>query len=368
MKTEIRAGAPYVRTSNAETVSDSEVTFLAIRERLGAAADLPITFMYAGSRDATMWQRWGGPLYGFAALLARPAFRLEKGRGAFVLTNLRGHMPPRKLWRKLASGEQELNALAVYGIALDIDGTMSRAAIIEALRQRSDLTISYNTYSDGQNGEDRTRVVVIFSRPITGDLLHRLITCGGFGALCFAIEERLGLHGCDPMCMEAARCNFLPAYPPGVEPWFEIFGSVPIDAVVIAEQLVPDREAKRAEQRARREALDASRAPVSLIDISRALNVIPAHEYRVWFQVLAALHFETGGGSDGLDLAHAWSATAHNYDEYVVERLWVRFDPDHANPYTAGTIYLLAKQYDPRFVIGGGFRVAAPARVRPPPA
>lgn len=60
----------------------------------------------------------------------------------------------------------------------------------------------------------------------------------------------------------------------------------------------------------------------------------PDCDYDRWLAVLMALHFETGGSADGLELACQWSAG----DDSEVEEKWRSFRVDAINPVGLGTL------------------------------
>lgn len=51
----------------------------------------------------------------------------------------------------------------------------------------------------------------------------------------------------------------------------------------------------------------------------------PGRDYDLWVKVGAALHHQTEGGADGLDLWHEWSAKSDLYDADAVDRKWASF-------------------------------------------
>ena len=77
--------------------------------------------------------------------------------------------------------------------------------------------------------------------------------------------------------------------------------------------------------------------------IKAALTVIPADEYRVWYQTAAVLNFELG--EDGFELFDEWSKTSPKYNALKVRRKWA--DCRKITGYRAATLYYFANQASP---------------------
>ncbi|SEL86978.1 Primase C terminal 2 (PriCT-2) [Roseovarius azorensis] len=80
----------------------------------------------------------------------------------------------------------------------------------------------------------------------------------------------------------------------------------------------------------KRKAVDAGEArptglpwPVFVEAVRAVPNDIKDRE--LWVARLAAIHAESGGGSDGLELAHQWSAQHHSNDPAETDRVWASF-------------------------------------------
>lgn len=75
-------------------------------------------------------------------------------------------------------------------------------------------------------------------------------------------------------------------------------------------------------------------------------HISPLEDYDVWLKVGMALHHETNGSEQGLDLWDAWSnqegADYPGYDDLKYK--WESFNSNPARPVTAGTLIFLAKQ------------------------
>ncbi|MCE7028461.1 bifunctional DNA primase/polymerase [Jiella avicenniae] len=85
------------------------------------------------------------------------------------------------------------------------------------------------------------------------------------------------------------------------------------------------------------------RTETSLDEIHDLLSHIPSDVgYHEWVQVLMALHAATGGSSDGLSLADAWSAGGSKYKAGEVARKWRSFKSQGIN---GATIAAIAQQF-----------------------
>ncbi|RUO97674.1 hypothetical protein [Hyphomicrobium sp.] len=104
-------------------------------------------------------------------------------------------------------------------------------------------------YSVAFEPQQRTRYLVVFSRPLGGDLLKALLALPkGFLEFCRRIElKTLGCHGTDEACFEPVRVGYLPSGNKG-EFYHAILGGPElIDPVPIAEKVIaetPPREVK----------------------------------------------------------------------------------------------------------------------------
>lgn len=216
-------------------------------QRLGAVSQVPLKIRYAPGPFASEWPAQETTVAALGTLLTTHVLRAKKEEGwAMVLSDFIG---PNRC---------KADVIRVHGVGFDDDGVMGRSALCGALSRQPYVVFCHNTYSDGKRvhgePEDRTRAVVIFSRSVEGELLRRLLACGGYKRLCLEIEARLGLAGTDEKCMEPARLHHLPMFPPcgPREPWFEVYGTQLIDVVPLAEAIVAELEAERATRAERR--------------------------------------------------------------------------------------------------------------------
>lgn len=98
------------------------------------------------------------------------------------------------------------------------------------------------------------------------------------------------------------------------------------------------------------EVLLTVRAPIDDLedeDIRDALMLVPdAEDYDRWLHVGLALFHQYRGDEKGLELWHAWSETAHNYDAEAVDERWQTFDvdPDQGKAITFRTVLEWAKE------------------------
>lgn len=89
---------------------------------------------------------------------------------------------------------------------------------------------------------------------------------------------------------------------------------------------------------------------MELDKLRSALAAIPdeapeIEEYDLWLKMLAAIHYETRGSAEGLELAHEFSARASNYDPDALDDKWDSFDDERENPVTGGTIIYAARTH-----------------------
>lgn len=80
-------------------------------------------------------------------------------------------------------------------------------------------------------------------------------------------------------------------------------------------------------------------------ELALLLEVIDADcPYRDWLNVLLAIHHETGGSEEGLDLVDSWSSTGSKYaGRYDLETKWRSFRDYSGSPVTLGTIYKMVR-------------------------
>ncbi|MEM9840744.1 MAG: AAA family ATPase [Pseudomonadota bacterium] len=91
------------------------------------------------------------------------------------------------------------------------------------------------------------------------------------------------------------------------------------------------------------------RAGVTVTEMGATLEALAefrSDQYHPWCQVLMAIHHETAGSPDGLELAHEFSARSSKYDSASVDTKWASFNdqPDRP-PLTYASIVRWA-QYD----------------------
>ncbi|WP_057795258.1 bifunctional DNA primase/polymerase [Roseovarius atlanticus] len=75
-----------------------------------------------------------------------------------------------------------------------------------------------------------------------------------------------------------------------------------------------------------------------------------------WLRIGAALHYETEGSEEGLELFHKWSMGWHDYDPDHTEQLWKSFGRKSGRPCTGATIFAEARRhgwYDQSLLDGG---------------
>lgn len=84
-------------------------------------------------------------------------------------------------------------------------------------------------------------------------------------------------------------------------------------------------------------------APVDVKEISAALEVLPADDYQVWFEVGCALHREFG--DDGFELFDRWSRKSEKYDKRACEKKWDGCAD--VKGFSAGTIFFHATEAEP---------------------
>lgn len=188
----------------------------------------------------------------------------------------------------------------------------------------------------------KCRVIVFISSPIE-------ITLGigieGYRAVYRVVGDHLfGAGNYDGACANPARLNYLPSHQPAGAYATYLLDGPPLDWSPYWERVKPDVERREHERNRRAQMAETT---TDLKVLAHTIKPIPAHDYFIWLRVIAGLHHATDGGEDGRALAHEWSATAGNYDERAVDRLWDGLDPDHPNPVTLGSLIFLARQFDP---------------------
>lgn len=90
-----------------------------------------------------------------------------------------------------------------------------------------------------------------------------------------------------------------------------------------------------------------------LVRLGSALAAIPIEEiddYDQWLQTIFAIHHESGGSDEGLELAHEFSSRSGKYDPEVLDDKW-RSIKGRANARTAATIYAVAFKHGWREVV-----------------
>jgi len=83
----------------------------------------------------------------------------------------------------------------------------------------------------------------------------------------------------------------------------------------------------------------------SLQKIEKLLDSIdPDCGYDDWLHCIMAVHHETNGSDEGLDVVDAWSSNGQKYkDCKEIETKWRSLKPDGATPYTIGTLIKMAR-------------------------
>ena len=120
-------------------------------------------------------------------------------------------------------------------------------------------------------------------------------------------------------------------------------------AALVAQFAIAEPETARAP----RESTGGPAAPIDTATLRAALDAIPNTgkdelDYAAWLQVIMALHYETDASSDGLALAHEFSARSSKYlaDEVALE--WGRINGVTAPgkvPAAGGSILIMARKY-----------------------
>lgn len=100
-------------------------------------------------------------------------------------------------------------------------------------------------------------------------------------------------------------------------------------------------------------AADVEKVEISDHDLHAKLLMVPgADDYDIWLQVGMALYHQYDGEDRGLELWHAWSSDAENYDPDALDDKWRTFDISEKGrtPVTARTIIKLANEAAERLV------------------
>lgn len=262
-----------------------------------ALAQHPVPIMFASGKFASHWYCATVSYAGLVWLTQQriPGLKSDvKDARGIVLSSTRtgtdddeGEKEPWKRRRKKERCER------VDGVSLDADAYPTRDMV-----QPTCLVIAYSTSGDGKNSEklsrethkgaptpdavracrgeekargyknlrigvgddeltlsfdpqQRTRYLIVFKRPLEGDLLKRLIDRGVYDKFAAAVEkEALGTTGTDTKCFEPVRVAYLgiepqydaPAYNEVIGPE-ELFDPVPTAERILAEN--PPRERKQ---------------------------------------------------------------------------------------------------------------------------
>lgn len=73
-------------------------------------------------------------------------------------------------------------------------------------------------------------------------------------------------------------------------------------------------------------------------------HIDPDEGYENWLHILMAVHHETGGSDEGLEIVVAWSSKGQKYKgPKEIENKWRSFNQDSATTYTMGTLIKMAK-------------------------
>ncbi len=73
-------------------------------------------------------------------------------------------------------------------------------------------------------------------------------------------------------------------------------------------------------------------------------HIDPDEGYSSWIQVLMAIHHETGGSDEGLELADEWSSKGGSYEGFrSIEKKWSGFNAGSETPVTMATIASLVR-------------------------
>lgn len=98
-----------------------------------------------------------------------------------------------------------------------------------------------------------------------------------------------------------------------------------------------------------REAFDDCGEPVEVsVKVARMRAMLehidPDEGYSAWLQVLMAIHHETGGSDEGLELADEWSSTGATYEGFnSIERKWASFDAGSSTPVTMASLVAMVR-------------------------
>lgn len=75
-------------------------------------------------------------------------------------------------------------------------------------------------------------------------------------------------------------------------------------------------------------------------------KIDPDVHYEEWFRALAAIHYETNGSEEGLELANAWSSNGSKYrNSQEVRRMWRGLRSDLKKPITIKSLIRIAQMH-----------------------
>ena len=86
--------------------------------------------------------------------------------------------------------------------------------------------------------------------------------------------------------------------------------------------------------------------PLTIDEIKEALASIPNEDsdYDYWLKLLYAVHSETGGSNEGLQIFADWSAQSEKHDQKYTERTWALTKSRDTGGVTIGTLIQLARE------------------------
>lgn len=117
-------------------------------------------------------------------------------------------------------------------------------------------------------------------------------------------------------------------------------------------------------------AISTADLTVDLGELQKALGAIDnagnGLDYDNWRNVIFALHHETQGSTDGLALAHVFSARSAKYDpEFLENRVWPFVKSERDTAITGGTIFKMAREAGWTEDVTAHFDVIEPAKNTP---
>ncbi len=153
-------------------------------------------------------------------------------------------------------------------------------------------------------------------------------------------------HGSDPNAMDLARVLRLPGFyhmknpaTPHMVNIISTSGEPPHSWDKITAAIPPMDEPTREAT-----ATAPGRGLTKPLTLAHALKeVSPDSEYKLWLEVLMALHHASGGSADGLAMADEWSEGGMDYKDGEVAYKWSSFGNYAGNPVTEASIYSRAK-------------------------